>query len=150
MAYFLFLAQNTGGFRAKWIQLNYPQFLTPRAVIANVTSILSSLSVYKYSCNQHFLIVIHSKSYAISKPIIWPKCNRLSILDITGTTGTSGIEGINVLYDIYRNEQLAFDPFALFLAAKNNQDTFAGDIFGIGSALDSGDSFLALLSSYKL
>jgi len=69
----------------------------------------------------------------------------LSILDITGTTGTSGIEGINVLRDIYRNEQLAFDPYALFLAAKNNQDTFAGDIFGIRSAFSSGDSFLGAL-----
>jgi hypothetical protein len=69
----------------------------------------------------------------------------LTLLDITGTTGTSGIEGINVLHDIYRNEQLAFDPYALFLAAKHNQDTFAGDIFGLGSALSSGDSFLGAL-----
>jgi len=70
----------------------------------------------------------------------------LSVLDITGTTGTSGIEGINVLRDIYRNEQLAFDPYALFLAAKHNQDTFAGDVFGIGSAFNSGDSFLDALT----
>jgi len=70
----------------------------------------------------------------------------LTILDISGTTGTSGIEGINVLLDIYRNEQLAFDPHALFLAAKQNQDTFVGDVFGIGSALSSGDNFLDSLA----
>jgi hypothetical protein len=70
----------------------------------------------------------------------------LTTLDIEGTTGTSGIEGINVLQDIYRNEQVAFEPFALFQAAKNQQDTNAGDIFGIGSALSSGDSFLGALT----
>lgn len=70
----------------------------------------------------------------------------LTILDISGTTGTSGIEGINVLLDIYRNEQIAFDPFALLLASKQNQDTFAGDVFGIGSALSSGENFLDALS----
>ncbi len=71
---------------------------------------------------------------------------ELTVLDISGTTGTSGVEGINVLYDIYRNEQLAFDPFALALAAKSNQETFAGDIFGIGSAFSSGDNFLDALT----
>ena len=71
---------------------------------------------------------------------------NLTTLDISGTTGTSGIEGMNVLHDIYRNEQLAFDPYALFLGAKNNQDTFAGDIFGIESAFSSGDGFLNALS----
>ena len=70
----------------------------------------------------------------------------LTILDISGTTGTSGIEGINVLLDIYRNEQLAFDPYALYLAAKQNQDTFAGDVFGVGSAFNSGEHFLEALA----
>jgi len=72
----------------------------------------------------------------------------LTILNISGTTGTSGIEGINVLHDIYRNEQLAFDPYALFLAQKQQQETYAGDVFGIGSALSGssageiGDTFV--------
>lgn len=70
----------------------------------------------------------------------------LTTLDISGTTGTSGIEGINVLNDIYRNEQIAFDPYALYLGQKNNQDTFAGDVFGIGSALSSGGNFLDALA----
>lgn len=70
---------------------------------------------------------------------------NLTTLSIQGTTGTSGIEGINVLHDIYRNEQIAFDPYALFLAQKQSQDTYAGDIFGIGSALSGGGDFLNAL-----
>ncbi len=46
---------------------------------------------------------------------------NLSGLTIQGTTGTSGIEGINVLYDIYRNEQLMFDHNALFLQAQRDK-----------------------------
>lgn len=61
-------------------------------------------------------------------------------ISIRGTTGTSGIEGINVLRDVYRNEQLAFDPYALYLAAKNKQESVVGDVFGIESALSSVDS----------
>ena len=38
---------------------------------------------------------------------------ELTSIDISGHTGTSGIEGINVLSDIYRGEQLAFDIIAL-------------------------------------
>jgi hypothetical protein len=62
----------------------------------------------------------------------------LTTLNIQGTTGTSGIEGINVLRDIYRAEQIAFDPFALYQAARNKEETFAGDVFGIGSAITGG------------
>lgn len=50
----------------------------------------------------------------------------LTTLRLTGTTGTSGIEGINVLYDVYRSEQLAYDPYALFLAAQQDQDSLTG------------------------
>lgn len=66
---------------------------------------------------------------------------NLTTLNIDGTTGTSGIEGINVLHDIYRHEQLAFDPYALFLAQKQYNETFTGDIFGLGSALSEAASF---------
>jgi hypothetical protein len=101
-------------------------------------------------CNPQQIVYNYSKNIEKQRTkggfVIQYWGEELPVLDITGTTGTSGIEGINVLHDIYRNEQLAFDPFALFLAAKNNQDTFAGDIFGIGSALDSGDSFLGALA----
>ena len=44
---------------------------------------------------------------------------ELSVLNISGTTGSSGIEGINMLYEIYRAEQYAFDAVALTLAANN-------------------------------
>lgn len=56
----------------------------------------------------------------------------LGTVRLSGTTGSSGIEGINVLYDIYRNEQLAFDPYALFMKQQNEETFSAG---GIGSAL---------------
>lgn len=44
---------------------------------------------------------------------------ELSQLNISGTTGGAGIEGINVLYEIYRAEQYAFDGTGLSLAANN-------------------------------
>jgi len=44
----------------------------------------------------------------------------LSSLNINGTTGSSGIEGMNVLYEIYRAEQYAFDSTALVFAANND------------------------------
>lgn len=73
---------------------------------------------------------------------------ELGELTITGTTGTSGIEGINVLADLYRNEQVAFDPYALFLAAKADQDAQnanALDLFGAGSALGAGANVIGSL-----
>lgn len=65
---------------------------------------------------------------------------ELTSITIQGNTGSSGIEGINVLHDVYRGEQLAFDYVALQEVAKHqeNQDVFGilpgvGDIFNIGS-----------------
>lgn len=58
---------------------------------------------------------------------------ELTLLRLSGTTGTSGIEGINVLHDVYRNEQLAIDPFALFLAAAADEGLL--DSSGIGSTV---------------
>jgi len=74
-----------------------------------------------------------------------------TVLSISGTTGSSGIEGINVLYDIYRAEQVAFDPFALAFAASldsaqdstsllGNAPQSIGDALG-GFASGIGDSF---------
>lgn len=68
-------------------------------------------------------------------------------LSISGTTGTSGIEGINVLEDIYNAEQLAFDPYALYLAKKVDQETFSDGIFGSNSALSAGDQFISFLEN---
>ena len=62
----------------------------------------------------------------------------LTTLNIQGTTGTSGIEGINVLRDIYRAEQIAFDPFALYQAAQNKEQTFAGAAGGVANSFLDG------------
>lgn len=59
-------------------------------------------------------------------------------LSLNGTTASSGIEGINVLNDVYRNEQLMFDPYALALQAERDrseeENTF-NDITGLGDSL---------------
>jgi hypothetical protein len=44
---------------------------------------------------------------------------ELSTINLSGTTGSSGIEGINMLYEIYRAEQYAFDAVGLTLAGNN-------------------------------
>lgn len=72
---------------------------------------------------------------------------ELTRISLSGTTGTSGIEGINVLRDIYRNEQLSFDPYALYLEAQANAEVLAGNVFGEDSALNAGESFLTSILS---
>ena len=63
-------------------------------------------------------------------------------LNVNGTTGSSGIEGINVLYDIYRNEQLMFDPFALFLQAEQEKvEDQDSDFLGLGFLDEVGSLF---------
>lgn len=60
----------------------------------------------------------------------------LSTLSINGHTGSSGIEGINMLYEIYRAEQYAFDGVGLTLAANNASADLSGNLInGIGGAL---------------
>lgn len=64
-----------------------------------------------------------------------------TVLSISGTTGSSGVEGINVLHDIYRSEQVAFDPFALAFAASLDsaqQDEFGNPLRDIGAILTGG------------
>jgi hypothetical protein len=86
---------------------------------------------------------------------------ELMELTITGTTGSSGVEGLNVLYEVYRAEQLAFDPVALSLAAASNsaaanlldqgigsllgENTVAGAFGEIGAGLLGSDSIANLL-----
>lgn len=61
---------------------------------------------------------------------------ELDVLNISGTTGSSGIEGINVLYEIYRAEQYAFDGVGLTLAANNASADIANNLVnGLGGAL---------------
>ena len=61
---------------------------------------------------------------------------ELSTLNISGTTGSSGVEGINMLYEIYRAEQYAFDAVGLTLAGNNaSADLANGLVQGIGGAI---------------
>lgn len=68
---------------------------------------------------------------------------ELTTLNITGTTGSSGIEGINMLYEIYRAEQLAFDGFGMTLASNNAASDIANNAVNeIGGAIGKGVSSL--------
>lgn len=61
---------------------------------------------------------------------------ELSQLTISGTTGSSGIEGINMLHEIYRAEQYAFDAVGLTLAANNAAADVSNNLVqGVGGAL---------------
>lgn len=68
-------------------------------------------------------------------------------LTISGTTGTSGIEGINVLYDLYRYEQLAFDPYGLAMASEKYYDTLTQGLFDPESILSSPNILSSFLGS---
>jgi hypothetical protein len=60
----------------------------------------------------------------------------LTSIAINGTTGSSGVEGINMLYEIYRSEQYAFDSVGLTLAANNASADLSGNLInGIGGAV---------------
>lgn len=52
----------------------------------------------------------------------------LTTINIQGTTGSSGVEGINMLYEIYRAEQYAFDAVGLTLAANNASADVASNL----------------------
>jgi len=78
---------------------------------------------------------------------------ELSSLSIQGTTGSSGVEGINVLEDIYRAEQLAYDPFALTLASERDADnddfSFLGDnaLDTVGNLTGFDEGFTDLIAN---
>lgn len=72
----------------------------------------------------------------------------LTTLNISGTTGSSGIEGINVLYQIYRAEQYAFDSVGLTLSANTASADLAGNLVsGVGGAI--GGAIGSLLGANK-
>jgi hypothetical protein len=58
----------------------------------------------------------------------------LTQLHLTGTTGSSGVEGINVLYEIYRAEQLAFDTVGQALIDNSAANGAGAQILGGVSA----------------
>lgn len=63
----------------------------------------------------------------------------LTTINMAGTTGSSGIEGINVLHEIYRAEQFAFDGTGLTLAANNASADIANNLInGAGGAIGQG------------
>jgi hypothetical protein len=73
---------------------------------------------------------------------------ELDVLDISGTTGSSGIEGINMLYEIYRAEQYAFDAVGLTLAANNASTDVSNNLsVGIGGAIGQTIGLTSLNSS---
>lgn len=59
---------------------------------------------------------------------------ELTTLNITGHTGSSGVEGLNVLYEIYRSEQLAFDSIGLTMASDAGLSGMRDLISGIGES----------------
>lgn len=60
----------------------------------------------------------------------------LTTINLSGTTGSSGVEGINMLYEIYRAEQYAFDAVGLSLDANNAAADVANNLVnGIGGAI---------------
>jgi len=64
----------------------------------------------------------------------------LTTLNISGTTGSSGIEGINVLYEMYRAEQYAFDSVGLTLAANNFNNDLGHNLINGAASLFGGDA----------
>lgn len=60
---------------------------------------------------------------------------ELTKITLSGTTGASGIEGINILYDIYRAEQNAFQKIAQSMADRLNSFNIGSSVGGlIGAA----------------
>ena len=97
----------------------------------------------------------YNESKAISKErtkggfIIQYWGEELTTLNISGHTGSSGVEGLNVLNEIYRSEQILFDPIALTMAADNSisglndlVDSALGNIGGFAGSLLSGTNGL--------
>ena len=68
----------------------------------------------------------------------------LTTINMSGTTGSAGIEGINMLYEMYRAEQYAFDAVGLTLAASNASTDLASKAVGaLGGVLGGGISALS-------
>lgn len=71
---------------------------------------------------------------------------ELPTLNLRGITGSSGVEGLNVLYEIYRAEQVNFDPIGLTLASDNAISGLGDSINSIGQAIGggAGDAFSSI------
>lgn len=100
-----------------------------------ITWFVPEFGIIRMYVNPNSIIYNHSKLIDQSKTKggytlqYWGE--ELSTMDISGTTGSAGIEGINVLYEIYRAEQYAFDGTGLSLAANNaNQPNLLNSLLG--------------------
>lgn len=66
--------------------------------------------------NPSSIIIAEAKDFTTTRTksgfIIQYGGEKLTQISISGTTGSSGIEGINVLEQVYRAEQFAFEPVA--------------------------------------
>jgi hypothetical protein len=79
----------------------------------------------KYSDTKHISAPVRTRGgYMVQ---YWGE--ELGKVSMSGTTGSSGVEGINVIYDIYRNEQLALDPIALAYEAAQDQASLRSGVF---------------------
>lgn len=65
---------------------------------------------------------------------------ELTTINISGTTGSSGIEGINMLYEVYRAEQYAFDSVGLTLAANNANNDLSHNLINGAASLLGGSA----------
>jgi hypothetical protein len=60
---------------------------------------------------------------------------ELPTLNLRGITGSSGVEGLNVLYEIYRAEQINFDPIGLTIASDSMLSGLADTIGSFGGSI---------------
>ncbi len=72
---------------------------------------------------------------------------NLTIISLSGHTGSSGIEGINVLREIYRSEQLNFDPIGLTIASDSMVSGLGDLINGAGQGLGAVGSLAGSVTS---
>ncbi len=63
---------------------------------------------------------------------------ELTTLNLSGHTGSSGVEGLNVLYEIYRAEQINFDPIALTMASNSVVSGLEDTISDLGQKIGGG------------
>lgn len=84
----------------------------------------------KYTDKKHISQVRTKGGYTLQ---YWGE--ELGSVSVNGNTGSSGVEGINVLYDVYRNEQVSFDPYALALASARDQQTLADSLSASDSSI---------------
>jgi hypothetical protein len=72
---------------------------------------------------------------------------NLTKMNVDGHTGTSGFEGINVLHELYRAEQYAFDNMGVLISANSGPNVSQQIVNAAGSALNMLSGSNALTNS---